>query len=134
MAERAIVVDGSNVAYEEQSSSGKPRMANIVSMRRELVERGFEPTIIADATLRHEIDDPEQLEALFDDGTIHQAPAGATADTFVLLTAEDLGCRVVSNDTFTPYRDRHPWIDDRRVPFMIIDGAVHLSLDPPPRE
>lgn len=128
------MVDGSNVAHEEASSEGKPRMSNLVAMRQALEEDGYEPTIIVDATLRHVIDDPDQLEALLDGGDIHQAPAGTAADGFALQQADLFGCRVVSNDTFEPYRERYGWIEDRRLPYMIIDGKVLLHREPPAGE
>ena len=134
MAGQPIVVDGSNVAHEEASSEGKPRISNLVAMHRALEEEGYEPTTIVDATLRHVIDDPDQLEALFEAGRIHQAPAGTAADGFVLQQADEVGCRVVSNDTFEPYRDRYGWIEDRRLPYMIIDGKVLLHREPPAGE
>ncbi len=132
MAADPVVVDGANVAHEEPTGDGKPRMGNLVAMRRTLAKAGYEPVVIVDATLRHDIDDPQQLEALLDDGLIHQAPAGTAADTFVLLEAERRGCPVVSNDTFAGYREDHPWIDDRRWPYMIIDGRVLLHPEAPP--
>lgn len=98
-----------------------------VALRRELRERGYEPIVIVDASLRHEVDDPDQLEALIDDKSIRQAPAASAADTFILKEAEALGCLVVSNDTFDRYAERHPWIEERRVPYMIIEGRIHLA-------
>lgn len=125
------MVDGSNVAHEEATSSGKPRVSNLVAMQAALEADGYEPTIIVDATLRHDIDDPDQLEAFLDGGRIHQAPAGTAADGFVLQQADELDCRVVSNDTFEPYRERYGWIEDPRLPYMIIDGNVLLEREPP---
>lgn len=128
------MVDGANVAHDESSAEGKPRMSNLVAMNRALEEKGYQPTIIVDATLRHDIDDPDQLEAFLDSGRIHQAPAGSAADGFILQQADALGCRVVSNDTFEPYRERYPWIEQRRLPYMIIDGRVLLEREPPEGE
>ena len=123
---RKVVVDGSNVAHEETSDDGAPRVANIVRMRQELVRLGYSPTIIIDASLRHDIDDPEQLEGLIDNGIVHQAPADAEADYFILETARREGSLIVSNDTFSQYSEEHPWIEERRVPFMIIHGDVQI--------
>ncbi|MDX1624195.1 MAG: hypothetical protein R3199_09455 [Gemmatimonadota bacterium] len=121
-----IVVDGSNVAYVEPSEDGQPKVSNIQAVREALIDRGWDPVVIVDASLRHEIDDPDQLEALLDDQKVHQAPAGSDADYFVVETAERENAPIVSNDEFEEYRDEHPWIEKRRVPLMIVDGEVEL--------
>ncbi|MBX6342575.1 MAG: Zc3h12a-like ribonuclease, partial [Thermomicrobiaceae bacterium] len=64
--EKVAVVDGSNVAYEEQTKGGKPKVSNLVAVRRALEERGYHPIVIVDASLHHVVDDPPQLEALLD--------------------------------------------------------------------
>lgn len=129
-----VIVDGANVAHEEVSASGDPRVSNIVSMRQALIDRGYSPLIIVDATLRHEIDDPEQLESLIDSGIIRQAPAGTDADYFILRTAERQKALVVSNDSFKSYRDEYSWISDRKVPFMIIKGQIELHVPDLPHQ
>ncbi|HBY96831.1 MAG: hypothetical protein M5U01_33540 [Ardenticatenaceae bacterium] len=53
-------------------------------------------------------------------------PAETDADYFVLETAGREEALVVSNDQFEPYQDRFPWIEQRRVPLMIINGEVEL--------
>ncbi|HHX45160.1 MAG TPA: hypothetical protein GX714_14410 [Chloroflexi bacterium] len=120
------VVDGSNIAYTELSANGDPKVSNIVAVCRDLRDRGYRPVVIVDASLRHEIDDPDQLEALLDDQDVRQAPAGTQADYFVLEVADELGALVISNDGFDEYREQYPWIDERRVPLMIVGGEVML--------
>lgn len=119
------VVDGANVAHSAPSD-GDPRISNIVAMRKALIDEGYDPVIVVDATLRHEIDDPEQLEALLDSEKIRQAPAGTDADYFVLEIADGNDAVVISNDLFEDYEDEYPWIEQRRIPFMIVRGEVHL--------
>ena len=101
-------------------------MSNIVAMREALIEEGYDPVIIVDATLRHSIDDPEQLEALLESEEIRQAPAGTDADYFVLKVADENDAVVISNDLFDDYEDEYPWIEERRIPFMIVRDEVHL--------
>src|SRR5687767_4883477 len=72
-APRALI-DGSNVAHATEGPA--PRLANILLVRDRLAEQGFVPIIVADAALRHQIDEPGEYERLVEDGTIHQAPAG----------------------------------------------------------
>jgi hypothetical protein len=123
---KVIVVDAANVAFEERSKDGKPKLANILAVRRELEKRGYEPIFIADASLWHDIDDRDQFDALVEQQKIRQAPAQTEADYFILEVASDHKALVVSNDQFKPYHESHPWIADRRLPFMIVDGSVEL--------
>ena len=121
-----VVVDGSNVAYEERAENGKAKVGNIIAIEKELVDQGYDPIIIVDAALRHDIDDPDALEDLIDDRSVRQAPAGTDADFFVAKIAAEHGAKVVSNDVFRPYRQQFPWLEERRWPFMIARGAVTL--------
>jgi hypothetical protein len=121
-----VVVDGANVAYAELSQKGEPKVSNLMAVRHALKQKGYEPILIVDASLRHQVDDPDQLEALIDDQVIRQAPAGTDADYFSLEIAEQQGAYVVSNDEFERWRDQYPWIERRRVPLMIVKGQVEL--------
>lgn len=121
-----IVVDGANVAFEERAANGKPKVSNLIAVRKALEQQGFESLIIVDASLWHEVDDPDQLDALIKQQVVRQAPAGTDADYFVLTTAQQQHAQVVSNDRYEPYREQFPWIDERRVPLMIVEGRVEL--------
>ncbi len=134
MGKKSVIVDGANVAYEETSAHGDPKVSNIVGMRKALMDRGYSPMVIIDATLRHKIDDPEQMESLIDSGAIRQAPAGTDADYFILKIAKRHKSLIVSNDSFAAYRDEHSWIDDRKVAFMIIEGQVELHAPDLPED
>ncbi len=126
---RVAVIDGANVAHEEKTAEGKPKVSNLVAVRRLLEEEGFDPIVIVDATLRHEIDDPQQLEALFDDQRVRQAPAGTDADLFVLQTAKEFDGLVVSNDRYDRYRNRYAGQLERLIPVMIVRGEVVVYPD-----
>lgn len=126
MSSNVIVVDGTNVAYEEFSHDGKPKVANLVAVRKTLERDGFDPIIIIDASLRYDIDDPDQLEGLLDDQRVRQVPAGTDADYFVLTTAQRENAQVVSNDQYNGYQDQYGWIEERRIPFMIVRGEVEF--------
>lgn len=39
-----VVIDGANVACEEKGTGGKPKLSNLLKVRRELEERGFDAT------------------------------------------------------------------------------------------
>jgi hypothetical protein len=126
-AERdVVVIDGANVAYEEKSGGGKPKLSNLLKVRRELEERGLDTIIVIDASLKYEIDDQEQLEKLIASQQIRQVPAGTDADFFILEIADTCGARIVTNDQYRDYKERYPWIRERRLPYMIVNGEVHL--------
>jgi hypothetical protein len=125
-SDRIVLVDGANIGYAEKTSDEKPKMSNIVAVCKSLREKGFKPLVIVDASFRHEVDDPDQLEALLDDQEMRQAPAGTDADYFLLQASEETGAVIVSNDTFSDFRDQFNWIENRRVPVMIINGEVIL--------
>ncbi len=123
---KIAVVDGTKVAYEEKSKQGSPKVGNIVAVNQTLKLKGYEPIIIIDASLKHQIDDPEQLEVLIENGTLKQAPAGTDADYFLIRTAEEHDAVIVTNDLYQEYEGKHPWIKDRRLPLMIINGLVEI--------
>ena len=121
-----IVVDGSNVAWENQNGEGKPQLDNLINMRNMLQGMGFEPIVIVDAALHHQIDQPDMLDKLIDQGEILQAPAGTDADYFVLQTAHDKNAPFISNDEERDYRDEFKNLKQRRIPFMIVQGHIEL--------
>ena len=123
---KTVVIDGANVAYEERSAGGKPKLSNLLKVRRELEERGCEAVIIVDASLKYDIDDQEQLETLIQSQQIRQVPAGTDADFFIIQFAHELDALMVTNDRYRDYAERFPWIPERRLPYMIVKGEVVL--------
>ena len=120
-----VLVDGSNVAHATEG--GEARLDNIQLVMRKLSDDGFKPLIVADAALRHQIDDKVAYEKLIDDGVVHQAPAGTDADYFILSFARQMRARILTNDRF---RDRAKDFPDERgrvIRYMIVNGAVVLE-------
>src|ERR671921_417397 len=87
---KMVVIDGANVAYEERSAGGKPKLSNLLKVRRELEERGCEAVIIVDASLKYDIDDQEQLEKLIRSQQVRQVAAGTHAAYIILQFAHQL--------------------------------------------
>jgi hypothetical protein len=121
-----VIIDGANVAYEERSAGGKPKLSNLLRVRGELEGRGFEAVILVDASLKYDIDDQSQLETLIHSQQVRQVPAGTDADYFIIQLAEQFNARVVTNDRYKDYLEQYPWINDRRLPYMIVKGEVVL--------
>ncbi|HLH74702.1 MAG TPA: hypothetical protein VKX96_15550 [Chloroflexota bacterium] len=126
-----VLVDASNVAYENRNlPNAKPSVENILKMRERLEELGFCPFVIADASLRHWVDEPHRLNHLEQSGQIHQAPADTQADYFLLSLAEHDYLPIVSNDFYRDRIDEFPLaVKELRVPFMIADGQVVIDQE-----
>jgi hypothetical protein len=119
-----VLVDGSNVAH---STEGPPLVANLLAIREKLIEEGLEPIIVADAALRHQIDDPQLYEKMVEDGMVRQAPAGTDADYFILSFARELEASVVSNDRFRDRLKSFPDAARRLIRYMVVKGEVVLE-------
>jgi hypothetical protein len=119
---KVAIIDGSNVAHSTEG--GHARLQNIRLVAAKLVEEGFAPVIVADAALRHQIDDKPGFERMVDDGEIRQAPAGTDADYFILSFARELEAVVVSNDRFKDRLDAFPEARESVVRYMIVKDEV----------
>jgi hypothetical protein len=116
------LVDGSNVAHS--SEGDEARLQNIKLVVRKLIAEGYEPVVVADAALRHQIDDKEGYERRVEEGKIKQAPAGTDADYFLLAFARELDAVIVSNDLFRDRADAFPEARERMIRYMIVDEQV----------
>ena len=122
---KVVLVDGSNVAHSTEGE--KPLVANLLAVRDKLKEEGFDPIIMADAALRHQIDDPRVFEDMIESGSVRQAPAGTDADYFILSFARELDADIVSNDRFKDRVKQFPEARDRVIRFMIVNDEVVLE-------
>ena len=124
MGEKPAVVDGSNVAHFGETGAS---VENIGLVCDKLIEQGWDPVVITDAALRHQIDNEAAYERMVRDGTIVQAPAGTDADYFILSYARRLRAHIVSNDRFRDRERAFPEARDRIIRYMIVDGEVVLE-------
>ena len=122
---RRVLVDASNVAHATEG--GEARLANIELVQAKLREEGFEPIIVADAALRHQIDRRADYERLIDDGGVHQAPAGTDADFFILSFAREMGARILTNDRFRDRAEEFAAERNRIIRYMIVRDEVVLE-------
>ena len=120
--ERVAIVDGSNVAHSTEGAA--PRLENIMVVCEKLRADGYQPIVVVDAALRHEIDERAEFERLLDSGAIRQTPAGTDADYFILSFARELEAAVVSNDRFRDRKSAFSDVTDRLIRYMILNGEV----------
>lgn len=124
-----VYVDASNVAHGVDLK--KPIVNNIILIHDKLWEMGFETIIvIADASLRHKIDDKKRFEELIDGGMISQAPAKTEADEFILGFAKQKIGYIITNDKMDEWRRKDPWVkenlDKVHIQFMIQEDMVQF--------
>lgn len=117
-----VLVDGSNVAHSSEGEQA--RLGNIDIVVKKLVAEGYEPVVVVDAALRHQIDDRREYEHRVETGSIRQAPAGTDADYFLLAFARELDAYVVSNDRFRDRQDSFPEARERMIRYMIVAHEV----------
>lgn len=120
-----VLVDAANVAHSTEGATAK--LSNIRLVMDKLTEEGFRPLIVADAALRHQIDDKAAYEKLIEDGVVKQAPAGTDADYFILSFAREMKARILTNDRFRDRAVEFAEERDRVIRYMIVDGAVVLE-------
>ena len=125
MTKPIVLVDGSNVAHSTEGE--KAQLANVVAMREKMQEEGFDPVVVVDGALRHQIDDTAGYERILESGVVRQAPAGTDADYFLLSFARELDARIVSNDRFRDRLDAFPDAADRLIRYMIVEREVVLE-------
>jgi hypothetical protein len=115
MAERQVVVDGSNIATEGRSL---PSLAQLdEAVRAYQAEHPADTTIIVvDATFGHRIDQSERraFEEAEAAGELVSPPAGAIGrgDKFLLQIANRTGATVLSNDSFQEFHGEYAWLFD----------------------
>jgi len=126
-----VLVDGSNVAHSSEGDHGL--LANITLVCDKLREEGYEPLVLVDAALRHQIDHRAEYERMVDAGTIRQAPAGTDADYFILSFARELDASIVSNDRFRDRQKAFPDAANRLIRYMVVKGEVVLERRTGPR-
>lgn len=131
---RHVVVDGSNVAYSSKGDKNKkPRLENLILLVSYLKDKGFEKiAIISDASLRHAVEDKENLDELEDMTDYMEAPAKTSADLFLIQYVRNHHCLLITNDTFREWKIKDKWvaenIDFYRNSFMI-EGKTVLIPD-----
>lgn len=129
-----VIIDASNVAHYGKRADDKPRLKNISSSIEALKELGYEVIIIADASLRHEIDEKESFNQLLDDGKVQQVPSGTTADHYILKLAEEEDAKILSNDVFREYFDEFQDINSRRIPYQLKYGEIEIGSSSKPKK
>lgn len=123
--EKWIVVDGSNVMHWKDEV---PRLATVLDVVQALTARGYSPGVVFDAnvgykTIGRYLHNGELAKQLgLPEDRVLVVPKGTQADPYLLITARDLGARVVTNDRFRDWVEAHPEVCE---PGLLIRGGYH---------
>lgn len=127
-----VIIDASNVAHYKKGE-GQPKLDNIIKVADFLLNRGDDILIIADASLKHEIDEKRAYEELLKKDYIDEVPAGTNADHFILNIAEEEKAKVLSNDYFKEFKDEFKDLQSMRIPFHFEGKNVKLGSSAKPK-
>jgi hypothetical protein len=123
----SIIIDGSNVAWDNPTPSGKANLDNLLLSINELKRNGFVlVAVIVDAALRYQVQDTDRFDKASRNGLFKVLPARVSGDLFILRLAKETGALILTNDLFKEFRSEFDFIDNRRIPFSIIDNQVYL--------
>jgi hypothetical protein len=130
-----VIVDGSNVMYWD---GGTPTLAAVGEVVALLTRSGYRPGVVFDANAGHLLEGRYRHDGAFarklglPRDRVMVVDRGTPADTVILAAARDLDARVVSNDRYRDWAQRHPEIG--RPGFLIrggfSEGRIWLDLAP----
>lgn len=128
-----VIVDAANVAHHGKMD-GKPSLDRIIQAVGVLEKMGYQPVLIADASLRHEIDQKDDYLKLVEGGKIQEVPSGTPADHHILKMAEEEDAKILSNDVFREYNDEFQDIQSRRIPFTFKGDSILVGSAAKPKK
>lgn len=129
---RHVVLDGSNVAHNSNvDPKSPPKVENLKRMTQYLTDKGFEDIlVVVDASLKHQVEDPEALEAYAKTVNYKEAEAYTSADITIINYVKQHNCLMISNDLFRDWKAIDLWLKDNidyyRLTFKITDKKVFL--------
>jgi len=124
--QRALV-DASNVVRATKNRFGKGELKNLLGMKAELRRLGFFPIeFIADASLRHNVDDINAYNEMVARGEVEVVPVGTEADELLVRKSRSGGGYIISNDTKLHFKVS-PDFAPPSLPFRVFDGVVAIE-------
>lgn len=129
-----VIIDASNIAHYMKVGDEKAKLANIIAAVRALEEKEYDFLIIADASLRHSIDDKEKYLKLVENEVIDEVPVGTIADHYILELAEEENAKILSNDKFRDFYSEFPDLKSMRIPFSIKDDKLIIGKSKKPKK
>lgn len=129
-----VIIDAANVAFYHKGENSKAKLNNIILAVRALEKENHNFLIIADASLRHSIDDKDTYLKLVNDDVIDEVPVGTIADHYILTLAEEENAKILSNDKFRDFASEFPDIQSMRISFSIENNNFILGKTKKPKK
>ena len=128
MSPNSLIVDITNILNLDKDKEGNVKAENIVKIRDAAICLGYMPELVADASMKHKIDNPELYEQLCNQGYVGQSPAGTEADWWVLTLAKSEKCKFLANDLYRDYRKEfgEEWIFKNRLTCYFFNGKFFI--------
>ncbi len=122
-----ILVDGSNVMHWHDRT---PSLDPVKAVVAQLAAQGHVPGVVFDANagwklMGRYMHDGDFARLLgLESRQVLVVPKGTQADPFLLQTAREFGARIVTNDRYRDWADRHPEVLE---PGFLIRGGMRGS-------
>ena len=121
------LVDASNVVRATKNRYGKGELRNLLGLKAELRRLGFFPIeIIADASLRHNVDDINAYNEMVNRGEVEVVVPGTEADEVLVRKFQGGGGYVVTNDARFHFKVS-PDLAPPSIAFRIVAGTVVID-------
>ncbi len=119
-----LLVDITNILNMDKDEINKIKVDNIQKVSDAVVSKGYTPRMIADASMRHHVDDDDIYAEIIEDKIIIQAPSAVKADEYILEVARVESCKFLTNDRFEEYWDEFgkDWIFNNRLTCLFFNG------------
>lgn len=122
-----VLVDASNVARIETDRRGRGKLDFLLQAREELRRRdAFPLLLIADASLQHFIDEPDEVAKMAKNGELVLLPAGNIADDFIAREARRTGAFVLTNDK-SFHKQVAPDYEPSRIAFKLHHHFIEID-------
>jgi hypothetical protein len=122
-----VIIDGSNVAYDNVPKGEPPRYRNIWLALEYYAKNHLNVRVIVDPSLRHEIDDVDVFQEALDQKLITQSPAGIQADEYILrLAVTHPNAKIVSNDTFEDWQQKENGEEYEEIKHQVLSKPERL--------
>ena len=125
----SLYVDIANILYMDHDGHGKLKVKNIPKLIETLKNQGYSPILIADASIKHEVDDKKKYDRMVVEKIVREAPEGRPADIFILEQARKEDCKFLTNDLYRDSFDKFDkdWIFTHRLTCMFEDGEIIID-------